>query len=304
MNYLLIGGNGFIGSHFIDLLIKNNHKVRVYDIQMEKFRDPNVHVEYWISSLDDIDNLEKALSNIDIVLHLASASVPSNSNDKVLLEIDKILKPSILLFDLLVRKQVKKIVYFSSGGAVYGNVNSQFISEDFHFNPVSSYGIIKSTIENYLNLYNKVYGLNSLIIRPSNPYGPRQNDTVNQGVISTFLRRKITGEELIVYGNINVRKDYIYIEDLVNIVYLLIKNDGIGAFNVGSGVGTSLEEILGIMKTLDSNLLKLNFQPSLNSDVTSFVLDISKTVNKTKFSNMVGIRSGIDLTWNWIKNNY
>lgn len=303
MNYLLIGGNGFIGSHFIDLLIEKNHNVRVYDMQMEKFREPNVQVDYWIHSFDSIDNLERALDDIDIVIHLASATVPSNSNDKVLLEIDKILKPSITLFDLLIKRKIKKVVYFSSGGAIYGNVDAQFISEQSQFNPVSSYGIIKSTIEYYLALYNRVYGLNSLIIRPSNPYGPRQNNTVSQGVISTFLRRKYAEEDLIIYGNMDIRKDYIYIKDLISVVYELIENDEVGAFNVGSGLGTTLKEILEVINTLDSNFIKVNIQNSLSSDVNSFVLDISKSIASTNYSSMVDIKKGIYLTWDWIKNN-
>jgi UDP-glucose 4-epimerase len=303
MNYLLIGGNGFIGSHFIDILINNNHKVRVFDFQMEKFRTPNKRVDYRIHSFDDIENLESALDNIDIVIHLASATVPSNSNDKALLEIDKILKPSIILFDLLVKKNISKIVYFSSGGAVYGNVDKNTIDEATQFNPISSYGIIKSTLEYYLNLYQRIHGLNSLIIRPSNPYGPRQNNIVSQGVISTFLRKKFQKEDLLIFGNLDIRKDYIYIDDLINITYRLIENDLIGVFNVGSGLGTTLNEIIEVINILDKEKVNLVIQNSLSSDVSSFVLDINKTTNYTNYPPKVNIKEGIISTWNWISEN-
>lgn len=304
MNYLLIGGNGFIGSHFIDLLLSYNHNVRVFDIQHEKFRAPNKLVDYRIFPFSDISNLEDALSGIDVVLHLASATVPSNSNDKAILEIENILKPSLILFELLLKHSIKKIVYFSSGGAVYGNVESNdLITEDTQFNPVSSYGIIKATTENYLKLFQSNFGLHSLIIRPSNPYGPRQNNSVSQGVISTFLRKIVKNEELIVFGNLDIMKDYIYINDLINIVYGLIENGQTGAFNVGSGIGTTLNQLLEVIDTLDSRPLNINIQNSLSSDVNSFVLDITKSVRHTNYTPIVDIKSGIFLTWEWIIKN-
>jgi UDP-glucose 4-epimerase len=304
MNYLLIGGNGFIGSHFIDLLLTHNHNVRVFDIQHEKFRAPNNLVDYRIFPFSDISNLENALSGVDVVLHLASASVPSNSNDKAILEIENILKPSLILFELLLKHNINKIVYFSSGGAVYGNVESNnLITEDTQFNPVSSYGIIKATTENYLKLFQSNFGLHSLIIRPSNPYGPRQNNTVSQGVISTFLRKIANNEELTVFGNLDIMKDYIYINDLVNIVYGLIENGQTGAFNVGSGIGTTLNQLLEVIDTLDSKSININIQNSLSSDVNSFVLDISKSVRRTNYTPIVDIKSGIFLTWEWITKN-
>jgi UDP-glucose 4-epimerase len=304
MNYLLIGGNGFIGSHFIDALLSNNHNVRVFDIQHEKFRSPNKKVDYRISHFSNIDTLENALLDIDVVIHLASATVPSNSNDKAILEIDNILKPSLILFELLVKHKIKKIVYFSSGGAVYGNVYKDFlISEETQFNPVSSYGIIKATIEHYLKLFQSNFGLNSLIIRPSNPYGPRQNNTVSQGVVSTFLRKIAKNEDLTVYGNVYIKKDYIFIDDLINVVYRLIENNQTGAFNVGSGIGTTLNELLEVVDTLDSKPLNVNIQRSLSSDVNSFVLDISKSIKYTNYTPLVNIKNGIFLTWDWIKKN-
>lgn len=305
MNYLLIGGNGFIGSHFIDELLSNNHSVRVFDIQHEKFRKPNKNVDYRISPFSNIDTLENALLDIDIVIHLASATVPSNSNDKAILEIDNILKPSLILFELLVKHKIKKIVYFSSGGAVYGNVdNNLLITEETQFNPVSSYGIIKATTEHYLNLFQNNFGLNSIIIRPSNPYGPRQNNTVSQGVISTFLRRIFNNEDLIIYGNLDIKKDYIYIDDLVKITYKLISSETNGAFNVGSGIGTTLKDILEIVTKFNNCNSRCIIEKSLTSDVNYFVLDINKAVNVTKYLPQINISEGVNLTWKWILENY
>ncbi len=305
MNYLLIGGNGFIGSHFIDLLLLHNHNVRVFDIQHEKFRSPNIKVDYRIFPFNDINSLENALLDIDVVIHLASATVPSNSNDKAILEIDNILKPSLVLFELLVKHKIKKIVYFSSGGAVYGNVvKDSLITEDTHFNPVSSYGIIKATTEHYLKLFQTNYGLKTLIIRPSNPYGPRQNNTVSQGVISTFLRKIVNNEDLIIYGNLDIKKDYIYIDDLVMITYLLISSEVNGSFNIGSGIGTTLKDILTIVSKLNDGNSSCIIEKSLTSDINSFVLDISKSHKITNYLPKVNLLEGVNLTWKWIlKNN-
>jgi UDP-glucose 4-epimerase len=304
MNFLLIGGNGFIGSHLIDLLLFNDHNVRVFDVQHEKFRAPNTNVDYRIFPFNDIASLENALLDIDIVIHLASATVPSNSNAKAILEIDNILKPSLILFQLLVKYKIKRIVYFSSGGAVYGNVdNDCLITEETQFNPVSSYGIIKTTTEHYLKLFQNNFGLNTLIIRPSNPYGPRQNNTVSQGVISNFLRKIVNGDDLIIYGNLDIKKDYIYIDDLVMITYLLISSEINGSFNVGSGIGTTLKDILSIVSKFNNGNSRCIIESSLSSDINSFVLDISNSHKITNYLPKIELYEGITLTWKWILEN-
>ena len=159
MNILVIGGNGFIGSHLIDHLLIKGHNVRVFDISYERYRKPLSNVDYRISTLENIPDLYEAMLGIDIVFHLASTSVPSTSNVDTVSDINKNLIPTLNILNLSVKLGIKRIIYFSSGGAVYGNPLTTPINEDHSLNPISSYGIVKVTIEMYLSLYQRMYGL-------------------------------------------------------------------------------------------------------------------------------------------------
>lgn len=300
MNILIIGGNGFIGSHLVDFLLTSGHKVRVFDISYERFRKPLQNVDYRISELDNIPNLYEALLGIDIVFHLASSSVPSTSNIDTVSDINKNLIPTLNILSLCVRLKIKKIIYFSSGGAVYGNPLYIPIDEKHPLNPISSYGIGKATAEMYIHLYQRLYGINSVIIRPSNPYGPRQGHFLAQGVISTFLRKMKLGEEISVFGDGNSSKDYIYIQDLIKITYELSICNENGIFNIGSGSGTSINQIIDYIRKIAKNKIRINFIEKQIYDVDNFILDISKTTNFIGDFRYTPLEEGIKNTWNWL----
>lgn len=305
MKVLLIGGNGFIGSHLLDGLLEEGYIVRVFDIGHEKFRDPNKYVDYRISNLSNIPDLYEAMLDVDVVFHLASSSVPSTSNVDIVGDIQGNLISSINILNMAIRLKIKKFVYFSSGGAVYGIPQVVPISEDHPRNPISSYGILKDTVEQYVQLYYRQFGLDYLILRPSNPYGPRQGHFVAQGVISTFLRKTLSGEDLQVFGDGNGRKDYIYIKDLVDIVLALLINDESGVYNVGSGIGTSINDIIMNINDVTGKNQTVNYTTLKDYDVTNFVLDMSKVSKALGLSvNSTDIKDGINETWSWIQSQY
>jgi UDP-glucose 4-epimerase len=302
MNFLLIGGNGFIGSHISDILIKNNHKVRVYDLFMEKYRSPLKEVDYRIYPIDDLNALYEAMLDIDVVFHLASSTVPSTSILDPLLDVNGNLVSSINILNTAVRAKIKKIIYFSSGGAIYGSVNG-LIKEENELNPISSYGIIKSTIEKYFLLYGKKYNIETIIFRPSNPYGPRQGNFIAQGVISTFLRKLSNNETISVFGTGENMKDYIYIEDLALICYKIIISAKSGIFNIGTGVGTKINQILDIIKSVTNMTPKIDYLERKLYDVPDFILDISKSKSITGNFDYTTIEEGVLKTWHWINVN-
>jgi UDP-glucose 4-epimerase len=306
MNALVIGGNGFIGSHLVDCLLTNGHNVRVFDISHERYRSPKDNIDYRISTLDNIPDLYEALLGIDIVFHLASASVPSTSNVDTISDINKGLIPTLNILNLSVKLGIKRIVYFSSGGAVYGNPLTPKLAEDHPLNPISSYGIIKVTIEMYLSLYQRMHGLRPLILRPSNPYGPRQGHFIAQGVISTFLRKGIMNEPITVFGDGNSMKDYIYIEDLIDLSYKLGISNQVGVFNIGSGKGTSINQIIEQIELTTKKNLVINTIEKQIYDVDNFVLNISKTRKVLGNNSLTSLEEGVAKTWSWlnsIKNN-
>ena len=302
MIFLIIGGNGFIGSHLIDVLIENNHNVRVYDLFMEKYRKPLKDVDYRINSIDDLDSLYKAMHEVDIVFHLASSSVPSTSNQDPILDVNGNLITSLNILNTAVKANVKKIVYFSSGGAIYGNTNG-LINENNQLNPISSYGIIKSTVEKYFLLYSKIHNIDTIIFRPSNPYGPRQGHFISQGVISTFLKKISNSEPLNVFGDGSNLKDYIFVEDLVHLCYNISIKEKSGIFNIGTGIGTSINKIIEVIKGVTNFNPKVEYNESKNYDVQQFILDISKAQKVVGNYNFLDLQYGILKTWIWINEN-
>lgn len=300
MNILLIGGNGFIGSHLVDKLLRNGYHVRVFDIAVERYRKPLQEVDYRISSLDNIPDLYEALLGIDIVFYLASSSVPSTSNIDTVSDVNGNLIPALNVLNLLVKLKIRRIVYFSSGGAVYGNPVTDLISEEHVLNPISSYGIVKATIERYLFLYQRMYDLKPLILRPSNPYGPRQGHFIAQGVISTFLRKANLNEPITVFGDGSSTKDYIFIRDLIDLSYELCLSEEVGVFNLGSGVGTSINTIIDQINEETGCNLKVNNVDKQIYDVNNFVLDISKVKNVLGTYSLTPLNKGISETWKWL----
>ncbi|MCF0048432.1 NAD-dependent epimerase/dehydratase family protein [Dyadobacter sp. LJ53] len=302
MNILIIGGNGFIGSHLIDhLLLDGKNKVRVFDISQERFREPLKNVDYRFSRLDSVADLYEAMLGIDIVYHLATTSVPSTSNVDQVADVQGNLVTSLHILGLMNRLGIRKIVYLSSGGAVYGNIDQDIIGEDAPINPISSYGIVKATVEHYIRLYNRLYGMDYLIVRPSNPYGPRQGHFIAQGVISTFLRKAAMGENLSVYGDGSATKDYIYIGDFVSILCKLVDMNIQGTFNLGSGIGTDINEIISCINTVTEFTNTVVFTPQKSYDVQNFILDIAKLKTAVGEIEFTSLHKGISNTWDWVK---
>ncbi len=193
-------------------------------------------------------------------------------------------------------------MYFSSGGAIYGNSDFLPLTEEDHKNPVSSYGIIKATIEQYIKLYNKQNNLEYLIVRPSNPYGPRQGHFIAQGVIATFLRKAKNDEPFLIYGDGSSKKDYIFIDDFIEMMLQLVESDSQGIYNIGSGHGSSLNEIIAVINKITNKVNKVIYSESKNYDVNNFVLDISKLKSKLdKDIKLTSLEDGIKSTWDWIQ---
>lgn len=300
MKVLVIGGNGFIGSHLIDQLLEGGHDVRVYDIAYERYRKPLPNVDYRISTLDNIPDLYEALLGIDIVFHLASSTVPSTSNIDTVSDINKNLIPTLNLLNLLVKLGISRIVYFSSGGAIYGIPDTIPIAEEHQLHPISSYGIIKATVEMYLFLYQRTHRIRPLIIRPSNPYGPRQGHYMAQGVISTFLRKTKLNESLIIFGDGNSKKDYIYINDLIRSCYQLSFSEEVGIFNIGSGNSHSINEIISEIKQITGKETFTVNSEMQKYDVDHFELNISKLKKVIGPFECIPLKKGIEKTWEWI----
>jgi Nucleoside-diphosphate-sugar epimerases len=300
MKVLVTGGCGFIGSHVVDTLLERGIRVRVVDRGREMFRDPLPSVEYVTGDFSDSALISEALMGVDAVIHLASTTVPASSNIDPIADITGNLIGTMKLIEGMRAVGVKNLVYTSSGGTVYGNPQTDPIPEDHPLQPISSYGIIKSTIEKYLFMENHLHGLRYCALRASNPYGPRQGHRGVQGVIGTYLWRIVKNEPIEVWGDGSTVRDFIYIRDLADLCVTALASSACGVFNAGQGQGASILEIIEMIQNTTGKKLTPVFRAGRDFDVPRVILDISRAQQTFDWVPKLDLQSGIDQTWDWV----
>jgi UDP-glucose 4-epimerase len=300
LKVLVLGGNGFIGSHVVDQLLANGHSVRVFDRDMEKFRPPLSAVDYRIAGLENVAMLSEALEGMDVVFHLISTTVPSTSNRDPLFDIETNLMGTVRLLNLIREFSVNRIVYLSSGGTVYGNPDCTPIPESHPLRPVCSYGVVKVAIENYLLMYHQLYGLEYVTLRASNPYGERQGHAGVQGVIGTFMERVHSNQSIEIWGDGSVVRDFIYAGDLAELCVLAGNSEISGTFNAGSGEGKSINQIVEALSDVASRPIEPVYRVGRDYDVPSVVLDNQKARAVFGWSQKTCLKDGLDRSWRWV----
>jgi UDP-glucose 4-epimerase len=301
LNTLVLGGNGFIGSHLVDKLLLEGHSVRVFDKYEEHYRKPLLNVEYYFGDFGNRGLLAEVLKDIDIVFHLISTTLPKTSNDDPAFDIQSNVVESINLLEKCVDNNIKKIVFVSSGGTVYGAPVNLPVSEDHITNPMCSYGICKITIEKYLTLFNHLYDLNYVILRLSNPYGERQNPLGIQGAIPVFLGKIARNETIEIWGDGEIVRDYVYVTDLVAGIYSAsVLSTPSRIFNLGSGIGLSLKNLLEIIREVVGIDLKVRYTNKRSFDVPKIYLDITRAQYELTWRPETTIDVGIKKTWDFI----
>lgn len=306
MNILILGAAGFIGTNLTFNLSKNKDdkitlvdKNKEYFVNIEKKCLKNVTIKE--ASLDEEMDFS-ILDGQDIVYHLVSSNVPTTSNQHISLDIQANVLFSSYLFDACVEHSVKKVVFISSGGTVYGKEATCPLSEETPTNPISSYGIQKITIEKLLYLYNYMYGLDYRIIRLANPYGPYQRPNGVLGAVTTFTYKAIKREEIQVYGDGSVVRDYIYIDDAINAIIKVVNGENKHhTFNLGCGYGTSIKELLLTIEKALGIELKIVYRAGRTVDVPVNYLDISRYEKYYGKLNPISLEEGIKRTAKFMK---
>ena len=305
MNMLILGGNGFIGSHLVDRLLAEGHKVRVFDRYEEHYRKPVACVEYCVGDFGNRGLLSEALAGIDMVFHLISTTLPKTSNDDPVFDVQSNIVESIFLLEQCVANKIRKVIFISSGGAIYGNPLSLPISENSPTEPECSYGITKLTVEKYLALFNHLHGLDYVVLRPSNPYGSRQNPDGIQGAISVFLGRIAQGKALEIWGDGRVVRDYIFIDDLIDGIYKAAFINALSrVYNLGSGIGHSLNEILDVIRKVTGREINVAYKPKRSFDIPAIYLDICRARQELSWMPSVSLETGIEKTWRFVEKLY
>jgi len=302
--YLLIGGNGFIGTNIIYKLLEMEKEVYCIDNYDSNTRDiQNENFKSYIDDLTDTELLKDLVDKSDIIIYLASNSNVRNSSKESLIELDNI-ECFINTLEIIKDYPDKKVIYASSGGTVYGEPEKIPVSENHSLLPISPYGIGKVTMESFLKYYSTKYGIKYVICRYSNPYGKYQSPFSGVGVINKILYDYHSKNETSIVGNPDASiRDYIHISDLVDATLAVSENKKAEntVFNVGSGIGRSLSEIIDAIEDVLGDNLKLNRENFGIENVSKIVLDISRIKDYVNWSPRVTLKEGIILNNEWVK---
>ncbi len=298
---VIFGAASFIGKNLVKELSKEYELILVMS-NKNFFNDVFTTIDS--DKIDIIEEIfepstefESIVNEGDIVIHLASSTNPTTSNQNIFDEIMYNVLTSAKLFDECVKKKVSKLLFVSSGGTIYGKNVRCPISEDAQTDPINSYGLQKLSIEKMLYVYNQSYGLNYEIVRLSNPYGPYQRPNAQLGVITTFLYNSIIGAEINVYGDGSIIRDFIFIDDAVRAIKTIMESEcRYRIYNIGSGKGSSINDILEIINKEMGRKIKVKYGKSRKIDVPKNYLNIDRFKQEYGDMPLVGLEKGIHLT--------
>jgi UDP-glucose 4-epimerase len=302
MRALVVGGNGFIGSHLVDRLARLGWEVVVFDLRDRAYDLPPAGTRVIQGDLDRDFLLREALAGVDVVFHLAWTTIHQTSNEDPEVDIQSNLIPSVRLMEASRRQGVARVVFLSSGGTVYGPAKTLPIPETHRTEPISAYGITKLAVEKYLALYRHLHGLDYVVLRPSVPYGPRQNPLGKQGAVSVFLYRVAHGLPITIWGDGSASRDYFYISDLVDAIVAsgLAELGESRTFNVGGGQDITLKALIESVERTLGKKAHIDFRPPRAFDAPRIVLDTRQAEQHLGWSPVVPLAEGLELTWRWM----
>lgn len=310
MNIMILGAAGFIGTNLTIQLAKNpENRIVLVGRNMEHFHDvqgfafSNVTIK--ISALDATVDFDKLLLGQHTIYHLVSTIIPTTFNQHIAQDLQANVIFASNLFEACLRCGVRKVVFISSGGTVYGKENDCPLNECAPTNPISSYGIQKITIEKLLYFYNYMYGLDYRVIRLANPYGPYQRPNGVLGAVTTFTYKALRGEEIIVYGDGSIVRDFIYIEDAIKGILKIADGESKHrTFNMGCGYGTNIQQVIDtIQRTLGLDMHVI-YKEERKADVPVNYLDISRYEKYYGKLNPISLSEGIKRTAKFMNENY
>ena len=304
----VLGAAGFIGSNLTRALAGAGHFVRCFDQGggcFPNFDTYQENISFFKGNFFSRLDLEKVLEGCDVCCHLISTSVPLTSNLNPSKDAQENIGGTLRMLDVARDVGVKKIIFPSSGGAIYGITHTPLVNESHETVPMSSYGIAKLAVEKYLALYQNLYGLDYASLRIANPYGPFQRLESRQGVIGVFFGCILRGEPITVWGDGSVIRDYLFIDDLIQAFLAAVAtNSEEKIFNIGSGRGYSINDLIESMRLVTQKSFSIKYAPGRNLEIPYSVLDITRAKKSLNWLPAVNLDQGLERTWHWILSAY
>jgi UDP-glucose 4-epimerase len=301
MNILITGGAGFIGSHIVDAYLELGHRVVVLD-NLSSGKKENIPPKAVFHEMDLLDPQVATLikdENIEVINHhAAQISVTRSVSDP--LEDAKInIMGSLQLLEAATSCGVKKLIFASTGGAIYGVQDSFPADENHACRPESPYAISKFSVENYLNFYKNVHGLNTIVLRYSNVYGPRQDPHGEAGVVAIFCQKLIKNSQPIIFGDGEQTRDFVSVLDVAQANVVALNTPLAGVFNIGTGKETSVNELLRNIVDLAGNNTAPKYDAPRKGELQRSVIDPGKFRKNKDWSPKVTLKEGLRGTYNF-----
>ena len=303
---LVLGADGFIGYHLTMGLLEAGHSVRAFsrmrDGKATNLPQERANLELFPGDFFNREDLDRALDGVDYVFHFVSTTNPAISAKDPLLDIRTNMRMSVELFQLCASHKVKRVIFPSTGGAIYGRDAERAFTEEDLTEPISPYAIGKLAIEGYQRFFKQVHDLDYLTLRISNPFGERQNVVGSQGVIPIFMNLIKQGLPLNVFGDGSTVRDYISVGDLTKaIVRSFDQPAKHRLYNLGSGTSLSINELIAVLENTMGKKAQINYHPARPADTRRVVLDVSRFESEFGKVASTPFEEAVRATWKFVE---
>jgi UDP-glucose 4-epimerase len=302
MDCVVTGGAGFIGSHIVDALAAQGHAVTVFDdLSSGKRSNLGAGITLAVSDVRDKQALRTAIpEGTDCVFHLAAQIDVRRAVEDPGLDMQVNVGGTINVLSACVEAHVRRFVMSSTGGALYGEPSTLPADEQTPIQPLSPYGVSKYCAEQYIEYFHRMYGLETVILRYANVYGPRQDPSGEAGVVGIFARRILLGQPCIVYGDGEQTRDFVFVDDVAQANILAMQGPP-GTFNVGTGVETSLNQLLAAFERVVGHPVAREYAPARAGEVQRIALNAEKARHELGWNPSVPLEDGLAQTLAWVR---
>ena len=298
-NVLILGGGGFIGSNLCRVFHERGYVLRIAGRSAPQLSAS--HAEFQRCELGVDTDYRNLLEGQDAVVHLLSTTNPSTSNLDLQRDVSENLLPTIALLEACRKAGTGRLVFLSSGGTVYGPQAEVPTPETAPTEPISGYGIVKLGIEKYLGMFERQDGPKSISLRVSNPFGPLQKPGKGQGVVAAFARRIMDNDPVTIFGDGSVQRDFVYVDDVVDAIEASLGYEGNErVFNIGSGIGRSIAEVLTSLEIATGKRAQVRHEPARSVDVPASILSIERAKTELDWTPRTDWARGVRLTVDWM----
>ena len=298
MRVLVTGGAGFIGSHLVDRLVQEGHEIIIVDnLITGKRRNINRAARFYKLDVQSW-RLERVFRNErpNVVMHLAAQMDVRKSVEDPMFDAQVNILGTLNVLQQAVKHGVRKVVFSSSGGAIYGEQETYPASELHVTRPLSPYGLSKLCGEQYLSYYQRISGLQVVSLRYGNVYGPRQDPEGEAGVVAIFIQKMLNHEQAVINGNGRQTRDFVFVDDVVEANLAVMGPETQGTYNVGTGVETSVNDLFRILTQHAGSTCKEVHGPAKKGEQARSVIDSSKLRQELSWEPRTDLSEGLKKT--------